>query len=722
MSKMTKESSITVSSKEFTSQDALKRSQSIPWAVLVGPSGAGKSSLMAALLGVAHSEMLSSILKGEHAQTTKISTLFILDSRIKDENSFSIKVYLKDFNKKVVLEHILEELYKNFSESDYIATDTIDSLDEDFFEKILKPMDASFDLSAIRSSLDFEELKMALAPMLQIIEKKDEKTFNDLLKERRQSLKSKHVKVAAIRKALFHDLWDEYSQEAVDMAPLNRWLENVGVNINKSLMDLLNCNPNEKNELHVMNELLDNKGNVVKGLFIKTAPYNLIIEEMHYACKPHRELIEAHNTVEQNYPFRFAIRDTMGFTQGGSSEEEMEEALDAAFKYNTDSILILLNLKEREDNLDSFIQSINRKLNNYNKNKAKHQKPLNVLFTNADLVIEQKVNVKKLKLSITKEDYSKYVPESILEMEEEIKTKGSKIQADLSKINWLSLFYKDSEIDPIQLALKDSGLISKKFQPEGLYEFIFQVAKEGQESLLPSGQSTALIVSPYYYNQFVMPVELKPDGIFTELKQVQQALLNNENKKVYYDNIVDHKYRFNGRSVAAFWRKLSYGEGHKTRAEYYANFNLNMKSFIKSIIKSNELKNQVINNIDIKFTNLADDDLKKVYRYFIGQDPTSTERFIIEQQLDKAIRMHLANDFIYNEVIERVAFQASYGNSYVKENLTIAYHKHSSYDLSMRNVQIKYYNLFQGERFLEELAFEFGNELTNLLNKSFIAI
>ncbi|MFF5996544.1 hypothetical protein AAGS61_17675 [Lysinibacillus sp. KU-BSD001] len=700
---------------KFSSKDAIERRNSVPSTVVIAPTGTGKSTLCNTVINSKFASVLS-IGVGEKSQTTKLSTQFILDSRIDNENEFSLLLEKKSVDLKVIQQEIITNVCKIFLENGFSSDDSIESFDEEVLEKIISPENALYDLSQIKNALNTEELVKALGPILKHIEE----SFSELVSERRKNIDSKNISLKEIRRFVFEDLWDSASEE--DKKPLLHWLKEVEMNIESELVSLTKSKANENQEILITNRILNDEQKIfLTKLYDSTSVYSLVVKDVKFACKPHSELIEVHN---DEYPFRFAIRDTMGITQGGIDPEDINSALEVAFNFDSDSIFMLISLEERDDVIQTSLEAVHAKLADLKKRKGT-EKPIYILFTKADKLIEAKIDGRKDSLTVSQSDYDQHILNVINEVEETIAKWRAKFKTMEANTHWLSLRYRELEIDPTQKALKDQEQWLNRFKPKGLYNFVNKIAKECQLKLLPMGQEHPLLVTPKNYYKDIINVVLSPEEVLPNIQFIRELLIKYPNNvDEYYNKIVNNEYRYHGRAVSTYWRKLSQGEGHKTRSRVYANFNLNMSGLIRKVIESNQLKTTLINALKIDTSNLTEEELKKVTVFFNKQELVSNQSSDdLRNYLEVLIKNYLDEKvFLYYSILITVAYRLSYENPDIRHILEKAYCKYISYDQSLREVQKAFYEIFKEDAFLEILVQEWRTAVNHVINKSFVVI
>lgn len=713
---------------KITAFDALKRSSSSPSCALIAPSGSGKTTLTNAVINRNMAQVLA-IGIGEKNQTTLISTDYVLDSRIPNEKQFALKISIKPFDAKKVLMVLREKLLNIFIDSDYDSNDTIDCMDDSWFDDVLDPEEASYHLNSLRNQVSLETLKKAVLPILNNIEQVDGKSFNDLVKERKKQLKSQGLKIKEIRFNIFEELWDKQDEQTKKY--IDDWFNKLGQILLKNLVELTNTELQKNdNELLLANaELDENSAEMLKTLYDPSSSYSLIISEIRIACRPRKEIVEIYH---DDCPFRFCLRDTMGLTQTGTDDEAIRDALEIGMNYHANSILILFSLEERDDVLKKSCSIISEKMAKANKFGV----PIYVVFTKADEIIETKISLNKKGLVLTQDDFNYQISNTIEQLNTEVKNIVTAIPK--CKSRWLSLRYRDQNMDPIQLALKEESEYTLRFQPKGLYQFINEMVHEIQEHLLPKGISNPIFVTTKDPNLPPITLSLNYEMLERILEDIQFKLTQDKANVNGY--IIITKYKIHGKSVVAYWDKLHIGLGHSTKASVYGNFSINMKGLLNKVLTTclksiDELYQN--NAVSTLVDNLSEQEVERLLELLVVSPELENKAFngwnpdLVDkcdsmnrsvQLLHFKLREYFNNTSRYYSIIDRVAFQLSFGNKYINDLLVKAYNEKYCYDFSIRNVQKCFFNIFQSEEFKHIIVNEFRNVMTDMINKLFIAI
>lgn len=709
-----------VKNNKVTALSALKRKSSAPQLVVVAPSGSGKSTLIYLLLN----HRLIPYMKigiGEKSQTTIIPCEFCFDERIEDEETFAIQVIMKDFAAKDIHMSIITVLMDLFGRNDYDTCDTMDTFDEKVFTQVLEPEQAHYHLGQIKDDINLEELKAALSPVLDYMVEND---FRTKVKQRRNELKSKKVSIPEVREMIFEEMFETMPEDI--KAEYSKWLDNLGNTIKSMLLSAVGeivC-AEEMVQYNLQEEKSGIK--VLESVFDPFAPYSLIIDHINFACRPRKELIDIAQDHSPELPFRFCIRDTMGLTQKGIDAAKTKEGLEAALNCKADTILFLLNLEEREDTLTECCKALIEKKEELLK-KSHLNTSVYVLFTKADRKVENLINMRNTGgLYIDQDIYDKNIHEVLAEIEGLVSGYADVLPQE--EVGWLSMRYlKESYI------LKSlTGDDRKKFfEPEGLFEKIVDYSMKTLRGTLPAGVKNPLFVTAIEPDKPAIQVSVDPERIKAEIESMQYSLC--EETDIVNGYVISEKTpRLHGKSVYVYWNNLTIGLGHKTRASVYGNFEINMKGLLKrmlkkvfpSFVKFDE-------NRAVKFTadNLDDDVLMEALKTLSGKceleaglNPALGERNIALQRLYEFYVQYFMNEYRFASLIDRVAYDLSYGNPELKQFLTNIYNNTPGYDGAMRKLQNSFKVFFGSDHFTRILINELDQVMTEMVNKAFIII
>lgn len=723
--------------KEFRTLVPMKvcrRAKNYPTIVVVGPTGAGKSTLIYALIN--HRVVgFMQLGIGETNQTTIIPANIVFDERIEKEEHFALQIRFKGFSSKDVDIELVPLLADMFFASERDTEETLDSLDVEWFMGVLEPKSARyhlaqfFDTEELRQKL-VDELKKVISEPLAEIER-NYKELDFKISEMKKALADSKVGVKSIRRRAFEEMWHGLSMDILLDYVL--YLDELGVEIQLELHNLTGASMNGVFESEYSTEKDDiypYGGDILMALFNAKAPYSLIIEEITLACKPRREMLEAHN---KNWPMRFVFRDSMGLNQIGIDGVSIKDALEIAVACNPDAILFLMSLEERED----VIAEVCRAIQERSQRKNDTAIPKNIIFTKPDWFISNIINKENREtVVLTQADYSANIDTAISKVDQKIaRIVDTLISPD--DYTWLSLRYLDEEIDPIQRALKETENDKYlRFKPEGLYGIMMEHVDDIQISRLPYGLKEAPFVTVDDDQRPAIEIKVNAgwyenikDDIIDKLT-VDKAIVNGYT--------ITTQYRISGRSVVAYYNKLKVGLGHTTNAKVYGNFSINMKGLMNRIL------HMYISNIDALYgsygvsttvDNLSEKEADKLVEFFdkdgsisaaplIDANPellkTISGKKLAEQKLHRAFKVYFEDEHRFNTLLDKVAFRLSYGNEEIKEMMDTIYQKPISYDATIREMQEAYKKLFGTQHFLDIVTVEIGNVMTDMINNMFV--
>lgn len=709
-----------VRNNKVTALSALKRKSSAPKLVVVAPSGSGKSTLIYLLMN----HRLIPYMKigiGEKSQTTIIPCEFCFDERITDDETFAIQIIKKDYASKDIHMAVLTVLMDLFGRNDCDTEDTIEAFDEKVLDQILEPEEAHYHLNQIKDDISLEELLDALTPILDYIVDND---FKAKVKKRRDELKSKKIRLPEAREMIFEEMFEEMPEDI--KADYVEWLNKIGDRINEILNNEVGSDMLEGKMLQYSLDDDNNGTHILEVLFDPFAPFSLVIDHISVACRPRQELIDIAQEKSPELPFRFCIRDTMGLTQKGIDAASTKGALEAALNCKADTILFLLSLDERDDTLSECCKALVEKKDELMK-KSHLDTSVYVLFTKADRKVENLINKRNTgDLYIDENTYRENIQSVLAELESMVHSYADMLPQE--EVGWLSMRYlKDSYV----LKALEGDERKHNFEPEGLFEKIVDYSMKTLRGTLPTGVKNPLFVTAIEPDKPAVQVVVDPEKIKAEIESMQHNLCD-ETDIVNGYVISDKTPRLHGRSVYSYWNNLIIGLGHTTKASVYGNFSINMKGLLKRML-GNAFASfaKFDDNCAVKFTadNLDDDVLMDVLKTLFGSDdieaglnPALGEKNIALQRLYEFYVAYFMDESRFASLIDRVAYDLSYGNPELKQYLTNIYNNTPSYDGAMRKLQISFKSFFGSDDFTRIFVTELNQVMTEMVNKAFIII
>lgn len=708
--------------------EALKRIKSAATIVAIGPSSSGKSTLIYALVNHKVVVFISKGI-GDKSQTTIIPCTFLFDERINAEH-FALNIKTRNFASKDVHIEFLEQLAVLFSNNDGCSEDTIDCIDEEWIDRVLEPESAAYHLGGMKKELSIDDLKATLQIVLEAIEN-SKISFDERVKSRKLELKQQKVKITEVRRIVFAEMWDELSTDIT--ADYFKWISAIGTGIKDRLDLLIGAGEGNRKIFQYStkeDDVYPYGGTILEELFDPYKPYSLILEEMTLACCPREEILNESDEL----PKRFCLRDTMGLNQIGMDSNTIKDALDIALNCSPDSILLLLNLEERDDVIAESCDVIANKL----KRAEKMDIPVNVFFTKADKILDNIVYKNdRSTVDIKQQDYDSHIMNAMEKMEKTIGKYLLKLPQE-SAI-WLSLRFKDANIDPIQIALKNHNSDKMiRFTPQGLYLNINKIIDDAQRRILPKGMKSLLIVQVNNYNLPAVTFKVDESVMTDVMDKIREKLTVDKANVNRY--LITTKYRIHGRSVVKYYNKLQNGQGYETNAKVYGNFNINMKLMIYNVLCecvsdfASLYESQAISTI---VDNLSVDEISKMISKFDANEDICefayadinpaiwnnvSEEVKMSQKLHYVFRHYFGSSDKFYMVMNKVALQLSYNNEKIKTIIDIIYQKPISYDATIREMQNTFKKIFETDEFSKLVADEISEAMTELINKMFVTI
>ena len=558
----------------------------------------------------------------------------------------------------------------------YEAEETILSIDSEVMLGILEPADAAYHLGKIVNEISIEDFKNIVNKALTIIEHAEESFYNRVKKKKKEPDKRK-VSIDEVRCIIMEDMWNELPKQIRE--EYQNWLNSIGEKITQRLNICLGANSGVESisEFSVVeDDILPYGGMILQSLFDPYESYSLIVEEMTMACRPRDELIDM---FYDKIPLRFCLRDTMGLNQINMDNNSVKDALDIALNCSPDSILLLMNLEERGDVIENCCEAINSKIG-----KAQRlDVPVHVIFTKADRVLSNIINkADRETVELTQADYTEHIEAAIDIMENSIEGYLSHLME--SSATWLSIRYLEEKIDPIQCALKEvASPLIEKFTRNGLYRKINEILKETQMRILPKGVTSPLYVTVKDTGLPAVEIKIDPIVLSKEFNQIQEVLT--KDKAIVNGYQITDTRRIHGRSVVRYYENLQIGLGYTTNAYVYGNFSINMKGMLKKVLENKIPDFLILYQSEVIKTladNMDDVELDKVIAELDENEQITQFAFAdinpaifddLPLRVKKIQKLHLifrhyfgSSDKFYM-VIDRVAFNLSYGNDTIKK-------------------------------------------------------
>ncbi len=709
----------------------MKSAQNI---VVIGPTGSGKSTMTYALVNNKIVKFIS-VGIGKKNQTTIIPCNFMFDERIKKDEFFAIYIKSKEYSFKLIHNKVMEVLAKLYVSNGYDISETLEGITEESLIEVWEPKEAEYHLERIASDISLEKLKHILEGALQIIAEAED-SFKIRVNKLKKEPDKRTIGIDEVRSLVMEEMWNNLPQEIKQ--EYYEWLTEIGEIVKRKLAESLGTD----GQVDVVKDYSTEKddelpygGDILQHIFDPYEPYSLIIEDITIVCRPREELIRNFDDNDDKIPLRFCIRDTMGLNQVNMDSNSMKDALDIALNCSPDSILLLMNLEERNDVILNCCEAVSSKIG-----KAKKLDiPVNVIFTKADLAINTAItHADRDTVELMQEDFDKHVLDAISALEKDIEEYLAFF--DEESVTWLSTRYLEECIDPIQKALsKANSPLVEKFKKSGLYSEINAILYKTQLKILPKGITSPLFVTVKDTKLPAVDIVVNGKMLKQEFATIQKTLT--EDKATVNGYLIKDTRRIHGRSVVHYIKNLKIGLGYTTNAYVYGNFSINMKGMLKKILESNIPKFMTLyentaiktlaDNIEgVELNRLIEelDDNKNLTRLaFADVNAALVENLSSEdiklQKLHLIFKHYFSSTDKYYMVMDKVAFNMSYGNLTVRKMVNSIYHDpYLTYDETIRKMQKQFKIFFESDEFMVLLADEIGRAMTELINKMFVII
>lgn len=714
----------------LTPAKVFKQSKSIPTICVTGPAGSGKTTLICSILNPQLMRVLQ-IGIGGGKQTVDIPINFICDERVEKENQVALKVCMKQFAAKDVHYNVMQKLADLYNDKDIDNDEWVANLNEKFIETVFEPDDGDYHLKELVPVIDIDNMRNALLPLLEAVDKTEPSFLDQVVEKKKMYPKSSKKPMAEIRRMVFEDIIEGLGDNSTIWQKYYDWITGIGGIVKDRLIDVLGEVPIKDKiyEFDLGEHGIKTDGErVLQELFNPYKAYSLIIDEITLISRPREELTELGS---EDCPLRFCLKTAMGHNQLEGGKTPIKEALDKALSTIPDSIMLLLDLEERDEALSENCTAIEKKL----KEASKLNIPVRILLTKADRVIESNINVNKQGASIQLTDYDNHILEAIKRVED-----LAKYYYDLfpgHDVNWLSFRYREEKIDPIQLSLKKLGSDQiHKFTPEGLYNLVISTIEDAQKRVLPQGVKYPTAVSVIDEDLPAISFTVNESLLTTELSDIQNRLITDKALINGYQ-ITDHA-RIQGRSVVCYYNNLKQGRGYTTRAKVYGNFSINMKGMLFNLFSQyipefmtlyyTKAIKTVTDNIEIDHLEKLIGDMGSystlIKNVLMDIDPAL---IIDKESRDNQVLHYVFKDYFsssdkYYSVIDKVAKNLSYGNEWVSKQIDDIYQMPISYDETIRMMQEKFLDIFKTKEFAKLIVEEIGKAMTEIANKMFVTV
>lgn len=575
----------------------LNKQKSAATITLMGPTSSTKSTLITELLD-ALSNMLLGYNVGDTAQTTLLRTCLMLNSRFKKHEV--IIQCIPHENSETILLKFLSTLKKILAEEFYESRDELVEFEVNVnvIKNILNPVDRSYHafefvnqqgfLDNFQGTLNTISKEIINNPVSLSFEEEANKAFKERRKEQ-----------SSIKKIdIYEEVFDRrFNENNTHREAIKKWFIELQEKIYDNLQELWTISSGNN---YIACDSISERGIVhelMEKLYSKNSACSLIFEEICYATSPSENFLETYVRRGLNVSGRklkLNILDTVGLTQSSQDKDDISDAMDKIFQRKTDAILFLCASDEQPLVYETCISLFEEK-----KQKFEFM-PMVICRTKADIVLRN-IMINKWRKDtgineISDEDkYAQYLLDAFEMFKEEYLLSNSNQEDKLCKglpIEFLSMapdYTKDMN------KVIDNELSSSK-----VFNILLSITYEIDKQYSNMGNR------PWLYSDDInrLPLSLKCKAHMLNNTIGVALSAYNMQQENQYTQYINSKKTFHWRSVDCFQRKLSYGEGHETRAYSYGNFKLYIKNMVARWLRSLIPMDDMINDFGISYEHL----------------------------------------------------------------------------------------------------------------------
>lgn len=669
----------------------LNKQKSAATITLMGPTSSAKSTLITELLEALSNKLLGYNV-GDTAQTTLLRTCLMLNSRLKEHEVIIQCIPYAD--NEIILLNFLSILKKVLAEEFYENRDELDEfeVDETVVNKILNPVDRSYHAYEFvkQNGLlnNFQNLLNAIS--LEIIE-----SPGSFKEEADKAFKERRKEQSNIKKIdIYEEIFDLRFNESNEYRnTLKNWFSKLQEEIYEDLKDVWTFSENRN---FIVCDSIKSKANVhelMEKLYSKNSACSLIFEEVCYATSPSEKFVERFVKRDLNISGRrlkLNILDTVGLTQSSQEKDDISEAMDKIFQRKTDAILFLCASDEQPLVYETCISLLEEK-------KQKFEfKPMVICRTKADIVLRN-IMINKWRKDtgineITEDKYAQYLKDAYKVFKEEYLLNNAYGEDKLSK--GLPIEFISTAPD---LSKEMNKVLNDELSSSKVFDILLNITIEIDKQYSNTGNRPWLYSNDL--NRLPLSLECKAHNLNNTISVALTAY--NSQQKNQYTQYINSKEVFHGRSVNCFWSKLSYGEGHETRAYSYGNFKLYIKNMVARWLRALIPMEEMINDFDISYEYLEGE--SEVIANIKNSFPT---------QFNQLIRNRWG--IIINNLAKKLTYDC------LQPNLNLIFYNYSS-DRAFRESLAYIDKQFSNDKYWQEnLLTLIEKEFDELLQKMYI--
>lgn len=576
----------------------LNKQKSAATITLMGPTSSAKSTLITELLEALSNKLLGYNV-GDTAQTTLLRTCLMLNSRFK-KHEVIIQCIPHEDN-EIILLNFISTLKKILAEAFYERRDELDDfeVDEIVVRNILNPIDRSY------HAFEFVKEQGLLENLLEMLNKISKELVDNPIpfdEEANKAFKERRKEHSGIKKSeIYEEVFDRrFNENTSNREILKKWFVELQEKIYADLQELWTISGGSN---FILCDSILEMGNIhelMEKLYSKSSACSLIFEEICYATSPSEKFVDAFVKRGLNVSGRklkLNILDTVGLTQSSQEKDDISDAMDKIFQRQTDAILFLCASDEQPLVYETSITLLEEKKHKF------EFKPMVICRTKADIVLRN-IMINKWRKDtgvneISDEDnYAKYLLYAFETFKEEFLLSNSNQEGKLCKGLPLEFISMAPDYTKDMNKVLNNVLSSSK-----VFDILLNITNEIDKQYSNDGNR------PWLYSDDInsLPLSLTCKAhMLNNTIGVALAAYNMQQRNQYIQYI-DSKIKFHWKSVDCFRYKLSYGEGHETRAYVYGSFKLYIKNIVAKWLRALVPMEDMINDFDISYVHLQGD-------------------------------------------------------------------------------------------------------------------
>lgn len=688
------------------------KQESAPTVEMFGPTKSTKSTIITELLEAASNKLLGYNV-GDVAQTTLVRLVLMLNSRMNSGDVIIRCLPYKD--RETMFLVMLLEIKKELKRAIYEERDDLESfqIDKKVIRNILNPTSRSYHCYEYVSADEaiYERFMCLMGKIVLHIINEPELLSDEAdieYKNRRKS--NKELKKSEIYEELidkrFHS--DETIRES-----LYEWYQEVLDMLLRDFANEWNHIIKDKNgtvtEYIVSGKISETDsgviGKIIRAVYDENSAYSLVFEEVNYVTAPSSSFTDAYNGYMKSRNLghlgrrlKINIIDTMGITQVSTEKDDISNEMDKVFQRPTDAYLFLCATNETPSTYDNCISLL------LSKKKKYENKVFMICRTKADEILRNTMinNWRKDtgKNVVDEDKYSEYLSNAFEEFkQEQLECSADKRVEEYTICNGLPIRFLCTAPD-MSKEMREKVFTKGELDSSKVFYILFDIMEEIDNKYVGNNNRMWL------YSKDLKHRPLNIASSATALSTtISNALvtcnMQQKNQYMQYDR-TDVVYHWN--SVYCFYNKLSWGEGHETRAAVYGSFKLYVKNMVESWIRKMIPKEDMLRDIEIS------------YDYLDATEIDAEKLEEMKEWFSKRLRELISLN--WNQILSRIAKQLAY--DCLQPELTHIYSNYyydSAFKKSLKLFNSKFSTDTYWEQYLQDLIIK---ECNDILQKMYV--